>query len=928
MSIPLRMLVVQEKEDDALRIVNELRRSGYDPEFEQVRTAEAFSAALSEGTWDVIIADYTMPRFDGITALNLLQESERDVPFIVVSGKPSEDEAVAAMKAGAHGYIMRRSLARLGQVVRRELQEAQTRRDRRRAREELRKSEEKYRTLVEQSLQGLIIVQNSRIVFANPAFAEISGYTVDELLSLSPEEVRDLVHREDQPLVWGRLSERLEGEPVPPRYEYRGIRKDGSVRWLEMFADRIEYMGKPAVQGAFMDVTERKWAEERLRFLSSIVEQSTEGVAVADLEGNLIFVNNAFASMHGYTPEELVGKPIAVFHTPEQMRDVETANRQIRETGQFSGEIWHVRRDGTVFPTLMHNSLLRDGVGNPIGLIGTMRNIAERKQAEEALRQYTERLKVLREIDQAILEAQSPQEIAQAALARIRQLLPCDRASVMLFDLKAGEGKMLAVNVSGETRIGPEAHLPLAKFGDIEELREGEARLVRDILAVSQPAPLKQTLHAEERLRSFIEVPLISRGELIGSLNLGAEEPDVCGEEQIEVAREVADQLAVAIQNAQLLEVERRHRAELEALHQASLRLTSTLELQPVLETILEQALYPMSADDAHIFLYDGQRLTFGAALWAEGLQKEPYAEPRLDGLTYTVARRGERVVIPDVDVHPLFQDWGWGGAIVGLPLRVGDKVVGVMNVAFKEPHVFSEDELRILRLLADQAAIAIENARLYEEAKQRAAEMFALHETVLDVTAQLEMPSLLDAIIARASELLGATGGLVHLYNPTSGELVAVTSHNLETDYAGLTLGVGEGAAGSVLETGEPAIVEDHRVWSGKSPQVTKADARSVLAVPLKWREQILGVLDIVDNVRVGAFDEQDLRVLVPFANQAAIAIENARLYQETRRQANKLAALIEIGHDISATLDLPTVLERIATHARDLLEADESEV
>jgi len=133
------------------------------------------------------------------------------------------------------------------------------------------------------------------------------------------------------------------------------------------------------------EYAERKQSEEMLRLLSAAVKQSTEGVAVSDLEGNLLFVNNAFATMHGYAPEELIGKHLSIFHTPEQMPAVNAANRQMQEKGEFSGEIWHVRCDGAVFPTLMHNSLLRKEAGNPIGMIGTIRDITERKKAEEKL---------------------------------------------------------------------------------------------------------------------------------------------------------------------------------------------------------------------------------------------------------------------------------------------------------------------------------------------------------------------------------------------------------------------------------------------------------------------------------------------------------------------------------------------------------------
>jgi signal transduction histidine kinase len=214
---------------------------------------------------------------------------------------------------------------------------------------------------------------------------------------------------------------------------------------------------------------------------------------------------------------------------------------------------------------------------------------------------------------------------------------------------------------------------------------------------------------------SEMALPLISRGRCIGALSVQSAEPNAFPEEDIAVLQTMADQVAIAIENVRLLEAERRRSAELEALRQASLHVTSSLELQPVLEAIIEHALRLVSADNTHIFLYDNGELVFGAAMWAGGLQREPYAVPRPQGLTYTVAHSGEQVVIPDVDVHPMFGDRRWGGAVAGFPLRVGDDVCGVMNIAFEQPHVFSESELNVLELLADQAAIAIHNAHMHQ---------------------------------------------------------------------------------------------------------------------------------------------------------------------------------------------------------------------
>lgn len=134
--------------------------------------------------------------------------------------------------------------------------------------------------------------------------------------------------------------------------------------------------------------------QKHLRFLWQAVEQSHQGVAVVDLEGKLQYMNRAFARKHGFSRNELMGENLSILHTPDQMPSVNAANRAIKKSGTFKGEIWHVKRDGTVFPTLMQNSLICDQAGRPIGMIGTLRDITREKQREEALRESEERYRI------------------------------------------------------------------------------------------------------------------------------------------------------------------------------------------------------------------------------------------------------------------------------------------------------------------------------------------------------------------------------------------------------------------------------------------------------------------------------------------------------------------------------------------------------
>jgi PAS domain S-box-containing protein len=228
------------------------------------------------------------------------------------------------------------------------------------------------------------------LTYANDSFLRMWGYDADDEVVGKPAAEFWQTEVEG----WRVIETVRNGEGWIG--EMTAIRKDGSSFDVHLSANVVtDETGQPTyMMASFLDITERKRTEERLRLLSSSVEQSTEGIAVSDLEGNLLFVNNAFATLHGYEPEELFGKHLSIFHTEEQLPSVEAVNRQIKETGAFGGEVWHVRRDGTEFPTLMHNSLLRDEAGEATGMVATLRDITESKLAQERLRESEERLQL------------------------------------------------------------------------------------------------------------------------------------------------------------------------------------------------------------------------------------------------------------------------------------------------------------------------------------------------------------------------------------------------------------------------------------------------------------------------------------------------------------------------------------------------------
>jgi two-component system, NarL family, sensor histidine kinase UhpB len=251
--------MVEDSEDDALLVLRELRRGGIDLEWRRVQTAEDMAAALDSQAWDLVISDHSMPAFSSSAALELLRERGLDLPFVIVSGQIGEDVAVAAMRAGAHDYIMKDNMARLNTAVERELREAEVRRERRRA-------EEKYRSIFENAVEGIFqTTVDGDLVTANPALARMLGYGSPEELLAAVSDVGDQLYVEpERRAEFGRLVQE-NGEVSG--FEIQMYRKDGKTVWISLTARVVfdETGAHVGYEGTAEDITERRRSEETLR---------------------------------------------------------------------------------------------------------------------------------------------------------------------------------------------------------------------------------------------------------------------------------------------------------------------------------------------------------------------------------------------------------------------------------------------------------------------------------------------------------------------------------------------------------------------------------------------------------------------------------------------------------------------------------------
>ncbi|AFY93432.1 hybrid sensor histidine kinase/response regulator [Chamaesiphon minutus] len=267
MNPQLKILIVEDSEDDLLLLLRELRRSGYVLDYMRVETADQMQAALEHQTWDIVIADYTLPRFSAPEALQLLQHQHQDLPFIIVSGTIGEETAVAAMRAGAHDYLLKDNLARLVPAIERELREARERQKRLDAEQALRESEERFRQLAENITESVFWISDPtapQMLYVSPAYERIWGRSCASLATNFMEWI-EAIHPEDRQRIHTSFFEHsLAGNSDR---EYRIVRPDGSIRWIRARGFPIkDRAGVPyRVVGIAEDITEHKLTEAALR---------------------------------------------------------------------------------------------------------------------------------------------------------------------------------------------------------------------------------------------------------------------------------------------------------------------------------------------------------------------------------------------------------------------------------------------------------------------------------------------------------------------------------------------------------------------------------------------------------------------------------------------------------------------------------------
>jgi PAS domain S-box-containing protein len=403
MTPALRIIIIEDSPDDALLVVREVERAGYTVESQRIQTAEELRDALAQGTWDLILADYSLPHFSAPEGLSILWETGLDVPFIVVSGSIGEETAVQLMRDGTTDYVMKDHLSRLGPVVQRELHDADERRHKRDAERALAESEKRYRLLVESQTDLIVKTDpDGRLLYANSTYCTLFGKSLEEMTGSG---YQPHVHPGDLPSV-KRAVAALSRPPHSCRYEARTMTTDG-WRCIEWDAStELDSKGMVvAIINSGRDITERKRTKEAIDSLSKKVRAEKElqsllltsmndEVWFADTSGHFTLANPAACKAFsvesaGDIDIQRFAQSLEVLRPDGTPRPVEEAPPLRALAGEVvldQEEIVRLPISGDLRYRLVNSTPVRDAQGTIIGCVSVVRDITERKHVEDKLR--------------------------------------------------------------------------------------------------------------------------------------------------------------------------------------------------------------------------------------------------------------------------------------------------------------------------------------------------------------------------------------------------------------------------------------------------------------------------------------------------------------------------------------------------------------
>ncbi|MBA2631899.1 MAG: GAF domain-containing protein, partial [Chloroflexi bacterium] len=733
-------------------------------------------------------------------------------------------------------------------------------------------------------------------------------------------------------------------------------------------ADELALLQGLADQGAIAisnarltDELER--SREKYRFL---VDESVDIMWSIDADMRFTFISDSVERLTGFRPDELIGQHVSVATAPESMELVAKTMEQIREHPEavYRLRILEPRKDGTTMPVEIRGTGIVDADGTLVGAHGTNRDITEVTRLEESLREQAGELahrvdaqRTLAAMAAQLTSLRDPAEVLRQTLVEAVRLLKGD----------GGQIGMVAADAEGVVRWGDGHSLVRGRLTPFtaedrtsaehgisgRAIRQGRATWTDDYVADDSFGHDTSSDEVVRRLgiRSVIASPLISADGAIGAIGVYAETPAAFNGDDGELLGLLADQAAIVLTNARLnaeadVTAEKlAHRVEAQrTLGEIAASITSIRDPSAVLSRAVAEAKRLLDAE--HVVIHQVRSGTRELADYREALGAEPDAPP-IDDTTVSIGQgiAGRAVASGSVEwtgdylsdtsfahtgrADEWIRRYGYHSQM-SAPLIADSEPLGAISAYSSRPDAFDEDDAQLLGALASHAAIVLGNARLYEELERRVEAQRSLGEIAARITAIRDPGDVLQRTLDEAVRLLDADGGRIELVAATGG-LHWAFGHSaidlpIERDERTDPVELNEGVSGrAVIErrvVRTPDYLADPAFTHAEAPDryIRQHGIRSVMSAPLIGEDGAIGSLTVHSQAR-DAFDAANADLLEVLASQAAIAVTNARLYEQLgeesaalARQTDSQRRLLQINQRLLSTLDPASVLELIA--------------
>ncbi len=663
---------------------------------------------------------------------------------------------------------------------------------------------------------------------------------------------------------------------------------------------------------------ERILIEERYR---ALFENSTLGILLLNQQG-MIIENNAQASrISGYTRDQILFRSLSdiVQGTPDL--------KNVKESKPFPAQETNlVHANGDIIPVELIIVPIFKGEEHIFYV--TIQDIRERKKAEtitrtalENVQSRIDELAILRNVTESMNQATT----LRAAILPVLETVTAVTKShhVWLFLLGKSDHSFQRIEYH------PLDEDNLLVVDNLQgELPSCVAKLVDE--RVATPRVVKNCVCSNlTSISNHYSLPLYIGKQPLGLLNFVDEKGVQLNENKVRLLHTICDSLAVAIERVRLFKSEHDQRKLAETMRDIGTTLTTSLDLNEILDLLLDQLSRLVPYDGGNVLLIDGKRAYMARFRGYEisgkkrlaALMERNFEIDSTENLRMIFNSRKPLIIQNTAE----FEKWipteisddyhAW----LGVPVIIEGKIEAIFCLDKVEPGFYNQDHARLVSLFATQSSLAIKNSRLFAAESKRIKELDSLRATLTDISSQLDVNVLLKEIVKRATYLLNAEMGEIGLYDPEQEGLRILVSENMKADTVGSLVKIGEGVIGRVAETRQPLVLSDYLSWKAKQKDDKDETPLIGLAVPmLAGDNELLGVIGVGDNNPNRAFTDNDIRLLNLFAQQATIALRNAQLFADAKRRAEEAETLRKAGAVVVSSLNqeeaIRLILEQLA--------------